>query len=121
MKIRIVVLQLFRKLQHYFFHSRAAGNSAGKVWQTCKARVQFFQSAGKYFQRFLIQCHRRKILLENCLLQNLVQLPRRLQQIQLRLLPLKRRIQQRHPLLVFIHPGLFNFLQAHFAFVKSCL
>ena len=30
-----------------------------------KARVQFIQGAGKYFQRFAIQCHRRKILLEN--------------------------------------------------------
>ena len=33
--------------------------------QMRKAGVQFIQGAGKYFQRFAIQCHRRKILLEN--------------------------------------------------------
>ncbi len=33
--------------------------------QMRKARVQFIPGAGKYFQRFAIQCHRRKILLEN--------------------------------------------------------
>ena len=48
------------------------------------------------------------------LLPNFIQLPRRLQQIQLRLLPLKIRIQKSHPFFILFQPRSFHFAQIHF-------
>src|SRR5882724_4321943 len=114
MKIGIVVLQFLRKRDQHFPHALSASRGGRKFRQLRKARVQSLKSAVKNLKRIVIEWHQRRNLL-----QYLVQLSSGLQQIKLRLLPLKCCIEKRHPFFVFIQPHFLYFLHAYFPFFKS--
>src|SRR5580704_13922373 len=54
-------------------------------------------------------------------LPNLIQLPRRSQQIQLCLLPLEIRIQKSHPFIILFQPRSLHLAQVHFALAELLL